>query len=87
MQWSGSWDTLPNWQQDYGRSTGSGRSKYLILNGLHAYFGFKKGLFGAKKGDIGGEAESYNALFDAKKCDIGPENACFWVCFAYFSIC
>jgi len=29
-------------------------------------------LFEVRKGDMGGEAESYNALFDAKKCDIGP---------------
>ncbi|RLC10567.1 MAG: hypothetical protein DRI57_20205 [Deltaproteobacteria bacterium] len=32
------------------------------------------------------ETESCNALSDAEKGDIGPENACFGVCFAYFSI-
>ncbi len=54
----------------------------LILASKRAYVA----LFGAKKCDMGGEAGSYNALSDAKKCDIGSENACCWVCFAYFSI-
>jgi len=68
------------WDTESVGCTGSGHSKYLILNGIAAYFAFKSGLyrsFWGQKGRYRKNSESYNALFDAKKGDIGPENTCF----------